>query len=601
MKILLTGDLSPMVWGMVDGLKRDSHHVTVVGKLESGKPADSSAVFHNTQFSSPQAQHVMKPGHFQAVVFFYAYQCEETNKHSFAQGVMLDELSRFRHSAVQNGVERFILVTDQRVFGFSQRIGENEVPVPDTSAGVLIKAAEDIFAVGNTSGMKTLVVRVTNLYLPGTDDAFFGRALQDNISGKPLVIEGTEDSPCDFLHVDDFAQFISLYLDTDVRGVVHLSYGDMCTYSKVVNALKTHLPSLKVLYTGKQVRGASLVTSQAVRQMNWVPRHNWAQELSLIISRGEGFASRRKRFKGLKESVKTLEREKEERDREAAFMENMYREASEDRSQLQQQVMRSRNSYGRIYSITRELETMQPEQVFLSTLNVVENTMQNNSVAIYSRIGDTSFARLVVHSRGYEGKLTKSPDLADFPLMKERIDRGETFVNTTLEPGYPALSAPIMQDDRPIAMIALWDVPSDQQTLYHQNLFGIVAGLVQSAIVSTLRYFELSRELFVDKTHILNDKAFRSALGVYRRMKQQGISSFLLLRVKKNPCDAPLIEMDRLLGRVIRATDLVGQAENGDYLVLLPQASNHDLPLIVSRFQQAGLSCEVAAEEEDHA
>lgn len=119
--------------------------------------------------------------------------------------------------------------------------------------------------------------------------------------------------------------------------------------------------------------------------------------------------------------------------------------------------------------------------------------------------------------------------------------------------------------------------------------------------MSTLRYFELSRELFVDKTHILNDKAFRSALGVYRRMKQQGISSFLLLRVKKNPCDAPLIEMDRLLGRVIRATDLVGQAENGDYLVLLPQASNHDLPLIVSRFQQAGLSCEVAAEEEDHA
>lgn len=712
MNILLTGALSPVVWGMVERLERDDHHVTIVGRIDGARPAHTSAVFHNTHYSNPDAQKLIKPGYFQTIVFFFAYQCEEAHEHGSAQSSMLDVLLRFRQAAEQNGIERFILVTDQRVFGSLHRNGESKMPIPDSPAGIYIKAAEDSLIGGRACAVKTLILRVTHLYLPGAEDAFFGRVLLHARNKKPMVLEGTGDTPCDFLHADDLAQFICLAMHADVSGIFHLAYEDMCTYEKVIEALRTHLPELTVLYTGRQARDSSLRTSKAAKQTGWVPRHHWAQELSEIVSDGEGYISRRKRFSWLpglgnrlfgkalpwvelvlfgglaqwltslssvyatfrfadfwlfypilmgslhggligimaaliacvfygldwvtqgndlylllynidnwlplmvyllagglfgykhdkdKETMKMLEREKGERDTEAAFMESMYRQASEDRSQLQKQVMSARDSYGRIFAITRELDTMQPEQVFLSTLSVVEDTMQNHSVAIYSRIGNTSFARLVVHSRGYEGKLMKSPDVAQYPLMKARLDRGEIFVNTSLEAGYPAFCAPIMQVGRPIAMIALWDVPFDRQTLYHQNLFSVVTGLVQSAMVRTLRDFDMSQDVYLDHTHIMTGMAFRSALGVYQRMKKQGTSNYILLRVKKNTGDTPPVEMDRSLGAVTRTTDLAARIDNGDYLVLLPQADMQDMPQIKSRFKKTGLACEVVAAEAEYA
>jgi len=589
-----------------------------------------------------------------------------------------------------------------------QGANDNETPIPDSPTGILIKAAEDCLHYSKEGNMHSLIIRVTNLYLPGAEDAFFNSALRHARNHQPMIIDGTEDSPCDFLHVDDLALFLALALETEVSGVVHLAYGDFCTYAKVIDAIKQQLPGLKAVYTGMNIKAAMMKTSQAVQKMDWVPRHHWTQELSGIIA-GNGNDSEKRRpfmwlsglgrrlfgkalpwvemilFGGLaqwlsslsslyatfrladfwllyailigsmhgglvgivaaviaclsygidwvlkgndlylllynmdnwlplmmymlagglsgymhdktSEKMKTLEREKEERDTETAFLESMYKQASEDRSQLQKQVMRYRDSYGRIYNITQELDSLQPEQVFLSTLNVLEDTMQNHSVALYSRTGNTPFARLVVHSREMISNLTKSIDLDKLPLMKTRLEHGELFTNTELEPGYPAFCAPIMQDDKLIAMIVLWVVPFDQQTLYHQNLFNVVAGLVQSAMVRTLRYFNMSQEIYLENTHILADKSFRSALGVYQRMRKQRTSSYILLRVKSIAGEISLKEMDRCLGSVTRTTDLLGRMDDDAYFVLLPQDNVNNLPQIENRFLNAGLLCEVVPQE----
>jgi nucleoside-diphosphate-sugar epimerase len=708
MNILLTGILSPMVWGMVERFERNAHHVTILGRVDGSEPEHTSAVFHDMHPSNPDAQKLLQAGRFQVIVFFYAYQCEEMQEYGSVQGSMLDVLFSFQQTASQSGVERFILVTDQRVFGPSQGAGENETPIPDSPTGILIKAAEDCLRYSKADRMKTLIVRVTNLYMQGTEDAFFCRAIHHARNNKPMVIDGTEDSPCDFLHVDDLALLLGLSLETELSGVVHLAYGDLCTYGKVIEAIRKHVPGLTAAYTGRYPRNRMLKTSQAAKDLDWVPRHHWLQELDDIIAGDLKHNSKMKPFKLLKdigrrlfgkalpgvelivlgglaqwlsslaktfatfrfadfwlfyvilmgsmhgglvgivaaiiacfsygidwvikgndlylllynmdnwlplmmymlagglfgymhdktgEKVKMLEREKEERDTETAFLESMYKQASEDRSQLQKQVMRYRDSYGRIYSITQELDTLQPEQVFLSTLNVLEDTMQNHSVALYSRTGNTPFARLVVHSREIVGSLSKSLDLDKFPLMKARLERGEMFTNTALEPGYPVFCAPLMQDERLIAMIALWDVPFDQQTLYHQNLFNVVAGLTQSAMVRTLRYFNMSQDMYLEGTHILADKAFRSAMGVYQRMRKQRTSSYLLLRVKSLSGEADLREMDRCIGSVTRTTDVTGRTDDGAYFVLLPQASVENMPQIENRFYKAGLTCEVMAQE----
>ena len=272
----------------------------------------------------------------------------------------------------------------------------------------------------------------------------------------------------------------------------------------------------------------------------------------------------------------------------------MYQQVDADRNLLQEQVVRFRDSYGRIYAITQELDTLQPEQVFLSTLNVLEDVMQNQSVALYSCSSDSSFARLVVQSRALSD-LPKSMDLKKYPLLTAMFSKGEVFANTKLEPGYPAFCAPIMQDKKAIAIIALWDVPFEQQTLYRQNLFSVVSGLVQSAMVRALHYFGSAQNMYIPNTHILTDKAFRSTLSVYSQMRKKKTAAYLLLTVQSVDNIVSIEEYDRRIGRATRSTDIAGRLDNGQLYVLLHQATLDNMPQIEKRFHDAGLTCTVAS------
>jgi UDP-glucose 4-epimerase len=198
---------------------------------------------------------------------------------------------------------------------------------------------------------------------------------------------------------------------------------------------------------------------------------NWLPLLMYLLSGGLfGFLHDR-----TAETMTAIQIEKEQRVEETEFIETMLKRVDADRNSLQEQVVRYRDSYGRIYAITQELDTLQPEQVFLSTLGILEDVMQNKSVALYSCSSSSSFARMVVHSRELIN-LPKSIDMDKMPQMRESINRGEMFANKQLIPGYPTFCTPIMQNDHPIAVITLWEVPFEQQTLYHQNLLNVVSG-----------------------------------------------------------------------------------------------------------------------------
>ena len=297
------------------------------------------------------------------------------------------------------------------------------------------------------------------------------------------------------------------------------------------------------------------------------------------------------------EQLSTLEKEKRQQDEEAAFLETIYQRAAEDRDQLQAQVTRSRDSYGRIYSITRELDSLQPEQILLSTLNVMEGILQNQSVAIYYYKHDYDFARLVLHSRDMK-LLGNSLDLKTLPLLRDAIDQGKVFANTALSPAYPSFAAPILMDGAPIAMIVLWDVSFEQCSLYFQNLFSITCGLVQSAMVRAMQYFRLSPDVYVEDTHFLAEKPFLSALEVYRSMRRRHAGSFLLLRVTGD-ASMDIAEYDMRISSATRSTDICARLDSGSYYVLLPQADEEHLPRISARFAAQQLRCYPVAQESD--
>ncbi len=445
-----------------------------------------------------------------------------------------------------------------------------------------------------------------------------------------MILNGTPEEPCDFLHVDDLALFLTLALERRLAGVTHLAYGEAFSCGEMASLLHASLPGLRITFMNNQPTHPML-QCKAATQAGWLPRHRWMGEMDEIFANAGVSKARRpvrqrvqttlRRLFGSAlpwvelivfaalaellvrysdtnatyrfldywlfyvilmgslhggpigmaagviacvaysfswfedgrdvylllyntdnwlplimyilgggffgylrdrhaEQLVSIQREMKQRDEETEFMQSMYKQVDEDRNLLQEQVLRFRDSYGRIYAITQELDTLQPEQVFLSTLDVLEDVMQNNSVALYSYSGASSFARLVVHSRALTD-LPKSMDMQKYPLLANMYEKGEMFANTNLEPGYPAFCAPISQDGKTIAIIALWDVPFEQQTLYRQNLFNVVSGLVQSSMVRALHYFDSAPDMYIRNTHILSDKAFRSTLGVYSQMRKK--------------------------------------------------------------------------------
>lgn len=198
MKLLLTGVLPWSVWIIAQRLARGGHDITVVGAAEA--PAEKPAGVRHVplDLEKKETTRYITAGGFDAVLFFFACQCEDPRDYGAVQGSQLDVMFDILHGSAKTSVRQFVLITDQRVFGAAQTPDEDEIPVPDTPTGIMIKAAESCVSCGVSGDIKTLIVRTTSLYAPGDPDSFFAQAALCAKNGQPWQLRGTADTPLRF-------------------------------------------------------------------------------------------------------------------------------------------------------------------------------------------------------------------------------------------------------------------------------------------------------------------------------------------------------------------------------------------------------------------
>lgn len=702
MQVLLTGKLPQSVWTMARRLIRGGHQAVVLGHAEKPLHLDKNIKFHDTDPESHEAGRLIEASRFDAVIFFFAWQCEPGDRNSQVQGSMLDALLKMLQKSEGEGVRQFTLVTDRRVFGAAQEGIEEERPLPDTSAGLLIRTAEDCLFAAHTEKMETRLVRVTSLYEEQDPHSFFAYASSCAQTGIPLILDGSRETPCDFLHADDLAIYFNLTLGTRTGAVTHLYYGKPYTYGDLEKLLQNLYQGLVISFSNEQGRTATLSAGLS-RKADWVPRHDFSLETKSLSPTAQAREQKQPRLKPhqhrllrlasmfaelalfgvlaaylehlaqtnallgvinymllyvavmgvvhgrhigqlaaliacvhyayswsaggndlylllynpdhwlplssylligslfgyLRDKAQTLleslQDENSELKAQSEFLNNLYRQVHEDRERLHEQVLHTRDSFGRIYKITQELDALIPQQVFLSALDVLEDIMQTQSVAIYENPGDKPFARLVVHSRSLK-LAARSLDLNRFSQMMESLKKGKVFVNKNLLPDFPSYAAPVVYEGSLVAMLILWSVPFDKQSQYYENLFSVVAGLVQGSVGRAFRYFKESGEIYIEDTHILCDSAFRSALEVYKNIRKRRKGQYLLVRVN-NAETMEHVKVDSCIRYVIRANDLAGQLSDGHYYILFPQATTENMEQINMRFRANAKKCDLYLEE----
>ena len=275
-----------------------------------------------------------------------------------------------------------------------------------------------------------------------------------------------------------------------------------------------------------------------------------------------------------------------------SFLYGVYNDIRKLKDEFREQLIGYKDSFGKIFTITRELDQLQEQAVYLRALGILEDLMQNNSIAIYTLEGNGVYARLEVNSSSLNDILAKSLKLSDYPELLPSIERGEIFQNIVLLPNYPAYVAPVLNNSYPfnvpVAIIVIWSVKFEQYSTYYYNLFKVICGLIQASLVRASLFLDANYEkTYLPSTRILNHSAFMDVLGIRAEMKKNKISDYGLIVVDITENDVQ--EIYSKISQGIRPADVIGQRNDGNYYILLPQANKLTTNNVIDRLDNLGI------------
>ncbi len=278
------------------------------------------------------------------------------------------------------------------------------------------------------------------------------------------------------------------------------------------------------------------------------------------------------------------------------YLYGVHQDVVKIKDQYYQQLLGSRDSFGRIFNITRQLDTLEEDEVLFRAVTILEDVMGTSSVAIYSLNSSNHFARLEMSSSALADRISRSLDLETFPELQACIYKAEIYENRRLLPDYPAYFAPIISGEKPVAGIAIWEARFEQGSLYYYNLFKVICGLIQSSVHRAIVFLTAAQDkLCVPGTRILKPGPFKRILRVRDNMKKRKIGNYLLGMVSTNGPDRSQpnwIGLEHLLSGVIRTADDIGLLDDGNLYVVFSQTDERQALALNNRFSQSGLCLE---------
>ncbi|WP_144511972.1 NAD-dependent epimerase/dehydratase family protein [Bacillus sp. FJAT-22090] len=304
--------------------------------------------------------------------------------------------------------------------------------------------------------------------------------------------------------------------------------------------------------------------------------------LFLFVGLVVGYSTQRKTNMLNEQKVKM-----EELDERYDFLNGIYSEMREVKEELQLRMLNSGDSFGKIHSIVKELDGLEPEKVFTRTVNVVQTIMNVKNVSIYIFNKNNSFLRLIAHANDSEMPRINSIKVEETEYVGSILRDGKVFVNKQLNSNVPLMAAPIYHHNRIAAIITINDLDFDSFSLYHENLFKVVTELVESALGRAFSYIEATEtDRYIPNTTILKNNVFAEILLSKKEAKEKHNTPFLLLEGAYE--EEMLADYSREITNLLRETDYIGHSKENNLLVLLSNTTKNDGETVLSRFEKNG-------------
>ena len=270
------------------------------------------------------------------------------------------------------------------------------------------------------------------------------------------------------------------------------------------------------------------------------------------------------------------------------FTREIYEDTYREKRDLKKQIIGSKDSFGKIFDITRRLDTVEPQLLYLRIMETFEEVLENKNITVYSVNKQSTFGRLEVASRDIIDTVSRSISTETYAPVIEALEQGEIWRNIDLKSEYPMYAAGVYRGEELVLLIFLWHADLDQRSLYYVNLFKILRDLVQMALLRAFDYNQaIYQKQYLEGTHIMNAEAFTQCLQNFAALAEKKVSVYSLLEFDGKGLS--IEEMDELLSSKIRANDILGITEEGKLQLLLSQATEKDLPFILPRFENLDL------------
>ena len=288
------------------------------------------------------------------------------------------------------------------------------------------------------------------------------------------------------------------------------------------------------------------------------------------------------------ETARFVQEENELLRKRLEFTRKLYQDTLEDKRLFRRQILGRRDSFGKIYAVTQQLDMLQPQEICRKTVQIMEDVLENHSLTIYRMEKNQGFARLTAASAGMTPEPAYSLEVDQWLDVLRAIEQEGLWVNRGFLPGRPMYAAGVRQNGSLVVLIGLHTASEEQMTLYYQNLFRILCGLVETALVRAFEYESVVREnWYLPGTCLLRPAVFAEQLATACTLQEDKMAHHLLLQVTgtfKNRA-----EINDRVRRSIRSTDAAGVGTNNAIYLLMNQTDEENLPLLTRRLGEKGL------------
>lgn len=271
-----------------------------------------------------------------------------------------------------------------------------------------------------------------------------------------------------------------------------------------------------------------------------------------------------------------------------SFLKNAYQESVRVKDKLYRQIVNADDSIGRVYHIVRRLDSVEEENLFTQTAAVTAEVLGVADVAVYTVSSGGYYLRQKVRMGELAAARPHSLHVEDHPYLMDIFRTQRVFANRALQDDVPDLAAPVVFEEKVIAVIEIYGLDFTQWSYYEQNLLSLTSRLVAASLGRAYRFEqEAAEKRYLPGTRILKGAEFQKVLdelSARRRLTKDNPAA--LLPVELSGMTVP--ELDERLSHCIRAEDFAGEYEGGIAL-LLPDVAGDTLGLVRQRLANVGV------------